>query len=168
MEVLIIRHAIAEPKTEEGGSQPDDRLRELTAKGRRRMKRGARGLKAIQPEITLLASSPLIRAVQTAEIVARAYGDIEVTIVPELSPGSSPESVTQWLRKVESAGTVALVGHEPGLTELLVHLLTHRQQHFLGFGKGGAALVELTQGGGSGDAHLVWLATPRLLRQAGR
>jgi len=66
MEVLLIRHAIAEPRPDEGGNQPDDRLRELTSKGRKRMKRGVKGLAKTVPTINVLASSPLVRAQQTA------------------------------------------------------------------------------------------------------
>src|SRR5688572_12067251 len=131
MQILIIRHAIAEPRVDEGGTQPDDRLRQLTSKGRRRMKRGARGLDLIHPRIDILATSPLVRAVQTATIVAGVYHGIEVTTVDELAPGAGTDTVVGWLRSVESDGTVAIVGHEPDLSDLATHLLTGRQHPFI-------------------------------------
>src|SRR5688572_8905216 len=118
MEALLIRHAIAEPRPEDGGTQTDDALRELTPKGARRMKRGAQGLKVIRPSIDLLATSPLVRAKETAEIVAKVYGGIKLAIIPELAPRVGAEGVMAWLRSVESKGSVALVGHEPDLSDL--------------------------------------------------
>jgi phosphohistidine phosphatase len=168
MEVVIIRHAIAEPRVEEGGTQPEDSLRELTPKGRRRMKRAARGLRVLVPRFDLLGTSPLVRAAQTAEIVARVFGDIEITTVPALKPGAGPEAVVSWLNEVESSGTVALEGHEPDLSGLATHLLSAQQQPFLSFGKGGAALLEVPAGVPPSGASLVWLATPRLLRRLDR
>src|SRR5207302_5715910 len=73
MQLLLIRHAPAEPRLEDGGTQPDDGLRALTPKGRRRMRRAARGLLVAQPTVDLVATSPLVRTTQTAEIVAEAY-----------------------------------------------------------------------------------------------
>src|SRR5258705_13458730 len=118
MRVLLIRHAIAELRIEEGGSQPDDRLRQLTPKGRRRMKRAARGLEAIEPRIDILATSPFARAAQTAAIVAQAYDRLEVTTVGELAAGAGVDGILEWLRSVETDGTIALVGHEPDLSDL--------------------------------------------------
>lgn len=163
MQLLLIRHAIAEPRADEGGTQPDDTLRELTPKGRKRMKRGVRGLRVIQPELSLLASSPLVRAVQTAQIVASAY-KVSVRTVPELAPGAGPEAVLAWLRSVHAEGTVAVVGHEPDLSGLAEYLIAGRQHSFLSLGKGGACLLDLRTLS-TGDAQLVWLATPKMLRR---
>jgi phosphohistidine phosphatase len=168
MEVVLIRHAIAEPRVDEGGTQPNDALRELTTKGRRRMKRCARGLRVLVPRLDILATSPLARAAQTAEIVARAYDGMEPTTVPALKPGGGADGVVRWLREVESSGTVALVGHEPDLSELAIHLLTSLQHNFLAFAKGGAGLFEVPAGVPAGGAQLLWLATPRMLRRLDR
>jgi phosphohistidine phosphatase len=167
MQLLVIRHAIAEPRVEDGGDQPDDRLRELTPKGRRRMKRGARGLEAVQSGIDILATSPLARATQTASIVADAYG-VEITTIPELSPGAGSDAVEGWLRSVELDGTVAIVGHEPDLSELVTHLLTGRSHSFLSLGKGGACLLEIPAGVSPGPGRLLWLLSPGQLRRLGR
>ena len=168
MDVLLIRHAIAEPRSDEGGTQPDDRLRELTPKGRRRMKRGARGLCDLAPVIDLLASSPLARALQTAEIVSKAYDGLAVTTVPQLEPGVGVEAVVAWLKEVETSGTVALVGHEPDLSDLASYLATGQHRSVLTLDKGGACLLEVPAGVPPGEARLSWLATARLLRRLGR
>ena len=168
MEVLLIRHAIAEPRPDEGGTQPDDNQRALTSKGRKRMKRGARGLVQTVPTINVLASSPLVRAMQTAEIVAKAYDGLEIVTVPALAPGAGADATVGWLRSVESSGTVALVGHEPDLSMLATHLITAYQQSFLELAKGGACLLDVPAGVAAGTSRLVWLATPKQLRRLGR
>jgi phosphohistidine phosphatase len=168
MDVLLIRHAIAEPRSDEGGTQPDDRLRELTPKGRRRMKRGAGGLRDMVPVIDLLAASPLARALQTAEIVSKAYDDLQIATVPQLEPGVGAEAVVAWLKEVETSGTVALVGHEPDLSDLATYLTTAQHHSVLAFDKGGACLLEVPAGVPPGEARFVWLATARQLRRLGR
>jgi phosphohistidine phosphatase len=69
-------------------------------------------------------TSPLVRAVQTAEIVA---GELELTdgvsVRPELSPAHDPRDVVQALAAAKPGGPLALVGHEPGLSMLASALL---------------------------------------------
>src|SRR6185436_2081110 len=153
MRILVIRHAIAEPRIEEGGTQPDDRLRQLTPKGRRRMKRGVRGLRQIEPRIEILASSPFARAAQTADIVARGYEGLEITNVGELAAGGGVERLMDWLRSVEMDGTVALVGHEPDLSTFVSYLLTGHERSVITLGKGGACLLDLQSGVAHGAAQ---------------
>ena len=68
MNILVIRHAIAADRERhaEQHDGEDDGLRPLTARGRKRMREGARGLRRLVPKIDLLATSPLTRAAQTA------------------------------------------------------------------------------------------------------
>ena len=167
MEVLLIRHAIAELKVEEGGTQPDDALRALTDKGRRRMRRIVRGLRRVHPEIELLAASPFVRAAETAEIVARGYGRIKPVSIPELQPGAGVDAVLAWLRGLTISGTVGLVGHEPDLSAFATRLLSSRQESLLALGKGGACLLEVPPEAPKGGAVLAWLLTPRQLRRLG-
>jgi len=71
MNLLMVRHGVAQEKVEAGDI--DDR-RALTPDGRTKMAHGAEGLREVAPEISVLASSPLLRAHESAEIIARAYG----------------------------------------------------------------------------------------------
>src|SRR5258705_692460 len=89
MKVFIIRHAIAEDSNRGG-----DRARALTEEGKKKMKEAAEGFARLELEIDAIYSSPLVRAVQTAEIIAKAIG-YKGTIekVEELSPGNSPKDV---------------------------------------------------------------------------
>src|SRR5437773_11220092 len=94
MRLLVVRHAIAEDREAFARSHKDDAARPLTPDGRRKMARAAEGLKQLVPELELLAASPYKRALETAEIIAHAYGDQRVERVGELAParGSTASS----------------------------------------------------------------------------
>ena len=158
MELLIIRHAIAEePVT-------DDAARRLTDEGRKRMRRAAKRLPALLPAIDLLATSPLIRAVETAEIVAAAYGGIAVVEAPALAPGQPPEALAQWLASRRVTGVVCVVGHEPGLNVTAGWLLAGTPRALLDLKKGAACLLNCPDGAQPGAATLRWSLTPAQLR----
>src|SRR5207253_1666114 len=88
MRLVVVRHAIAEDREGFARSHKDDAARPLTPDGRRKMARAALGLKELVPELELLAASPYKRALETAEIIAHAYGHPRVERVPELAPGA--------------------------------------------------------------------------------
>ena len=101
-----------------------DDLRPLTSAGMEEMKEIARGLRELVKKIDLVVPSPLVRAVQTAEIVAAAY-DIPVSEpTTALSPDSEPQDFEKWSADFEDAKRIAVVGHEPHLTALVSWLLT--------------------------------------------
>src|SRR5438132_9514085 len=93
MRLLVVRHAIAEDREAFARSHKDDAARPLTPDGRRKMARAAEGLKQLVPELDLLAASPYKRALETAEIIAHAYGQQRVERVPELAPGAGIDRV---------------------------------------------------------------------------
>jgi len=105
MELLVIRHATAE----DASPGVDDAHRELTKDGKKEMKRAAAGLKTLVDAIDVLAASPLVRAQQTAEIVAKAYGHLSVETVEELTPASDPRALADWLTRSASTNVVAVV-----------------------------------------------------------
>lgn len=163
MHLLIIRHAIAEDREVFAQTGKEDELRPLTAKGRERMKRAAMGLERIA-RIDLLAHSPLVRAVQTAEILDTVFPSAEMVEIPELGPGQGPEQVAHWLGFVSREATVALVGHEPDLGELVSWLTTGATRSYIHLKKGGAVLLECADRPGPGTASLIWALGPRQLR----
>ena len=167
MRLLAVRHAIAEDRETFAREQRDDAARPLTAEGREKMRRGAVGLKQLVPDIDLLASSPLKRAFDTAEIVARVYGGLKVERVADLAPGTPLEQVLVWVAGLPSRGTVALVGHEPDLSRLVCALLASTNGPFLEFRKGAACLLEFTGPVGRGAATLDWFLGPKHLRRIG-
>ena len=78
--VFLVRHGIA---ADAAPGQPDE-SRPLTAKGRRRFRRTARAFARLGERVDKLITSPLVRAVQTAEILARALRQDEVGVLEEL------------------------------------------------------------------------------------
>jgi phosphohistidine phosphatase len=128
------------------------------------MRRNARGLRRLVGKLDELASSPLSRALQTAEIVADAFGELEIETLPALAPGGAPRDVATWIASQGSQdGMLAVVGHEPDLGELVCWFLAGRGS-FVPLRKGGACLLELASAS-PGSAKLLWSLTSRQLRR---
>lgn len=162
MRLLVIRHAIAAPHGTPGVSDDD---RPLTERGIQRFRSAARGLAEIIPPPGALLSSPRVRTMQTAEIASKAFGGVKITEEPALASGSFKDLAAS-LGGLDSGSLVALVGHEPHVSNLVARLLGARDPGRFGFRKGGAALVDVPaslEAGGS----LVWFLPPRVLRALG-
>ena len=164
MRLLLIRHAIAEEREDFSRTGKEDRLRPLTDEGRKKMKQAARGLYGLVPQIDLLATSPLTRAEQTGAILDSVYGGLDVEEIEELSPETTPNAFLLWLRQREEE-TIAVVGHEPSLGQILSWLLTGTERQLIAFRKGGACLLEIPGEVAAGTATLLWALTPGQLRQ---
>ena len=123
MQLLVIRHAIAEDRDEFAESgQPDDQ-RPLTKDGIRKMKKAAQGLKEIVGQIDHLATSPLTRAAQTAEIVGDVLQTGGADVIPALVPDARPEDFVAWSDAHHEKNVIAIVGHEPHLSSLIMWLV---------------------------------------------
>ena len=143
-----------------------DGYRPLTERGIRRMRLGARGLREVADRIDVLASSPLVRALETAEIISEAFGEIPIEEEDVLATG--PESAfLAWYRNVADEGLVAAVGHEPDLGEWASWLLAGPSADFIAFKKGGACLLEFPTEIEPGRAVLRWHLAPAQLRVLG-
>jgi phosphohistidine phosphatase len=165
MELLVVRHAIAEEREDFARTGRDDAERPLTSEGRKKMRRGAAGLRELVRSIDVLASSPLTRAWQTAEILSAAFGAILVTRVDALSGDLPPDELLPWLREQRESARVAVVGHEPHLSSLVTWLLTGDSGHVIELKKGAACLLELHGAPREGVATLLWALTPGQLRR---
>lgn len=164
MRILIIRHGIAE-ESEPGTKGKDDALRELTKAGRQKMRKAAKGLKQAVAAIDVIASSPLVRAAQTADIVASAFGGVRVVQIAPLSPRKPPAQLVEWLNAHPPDSTIALVGHEPSLSVFLCWLLTGLQESFIVLKKGGAAMIEANHTVTAGRCKLLWMLKPSQARR---
>jgi phosphohistidine phosphatase len=128
MRVTLIRHA------EAGDDAPRDESRSLTTRGREDARRLGAALARRGVEFSLVISSPLVRAVQTAEIVAAeiAYRE-RIAISDALCPDGTASQVialvesvirkAESARKAESSPSIALVAHEPILSTLAAALI---------------------------------------------
>ena len=166
MKLLIIRHGLAGDSDTWEAEGRDDRLRPLTSEGKKQMRRVTARLAILVRDLPVVATSPLTRAVQTAEIVAAEYG-CEIVPLEALAPDHDPEDAVGWLREQEPDLTVGLVGHEPHLSTLVGYLLTGKRASFVDLKKGGACLLEMTAPLQLCGGALEWLLTPRALRRLG-
>ncbi|KAB2956073.1 MAG: hypothetical protein F9K18_13390, partial [Thermoanaerobaculia bacterium] len=156
MQALLVRHAIAEDAPAFRGADHD---RPLSADGRRRFRRGAQAIAAQIPELALVATSPLVRARQTAEMIVAACGRAVLHELAPLAPQGSAAAVLAWLTGQHAGPAVALVGHEPNLSLLQALLLTGGERPLAEFRKGGAALVDFPGRVAAGRGVLVWHLT---------
>ena len=160
MQLLIIRHAIAVPRGTPGLPDED---RPLTPEGEQKFREAAGGLAKIVDRPDALLTSPWLRAKQTAAIAAAAWGRIEPQETAALASGSFDEQAAVLDRYPDDA-TVAVVGHEPWVSELLARLVGTRHDARLEFKKGGAALVDVP-GRLAGGGQLVFYLPPKVLRK---
>jgi len=161
VKLLLVRHGIA---VEAGTAGLADEARPLTREGSRRFEEAAKGLARVCPAPDVLLTSPLLRAKQTAEIAAAAWGKLPVRAEPSLASGDF-EDFMKALAALGDAELVAAFGHEPTLSGWLARLLGSRAGERFAFKKGGAALLELRKRHTEGT--LLYAAPPRLLRALG-
>ncbi len=164
MKLLLIRHAIAEDAEAFITAGGADAQRPLTEVGRKKMRKGANRLRSQLQKIDLLACSPLVRARETADIIARAFGDLPIIERPELDYRYPPEAVLDWLTQGPASGVVVAVGHEPQLGLLTGLLLADVTRPLIAFRKGGAALIEFDGRPVAGEGFLQWALTAGQLR----
>src|SRR5260370_31816632 len=143
MNLLVVRHAIAEDPATWSGR--DDTQRPLTGEGKRKMKKAAKGLRALVDTLDVLATSPLTRARETADILSAAYDERQPVIVPALAPGQRPEALADWLSKEVEHDAVAVVGHEPGLSLTVSWVIAGVARPVLELKKGAACLLALPE-----------------------
>lgn len=157
MQLYVVRHAIAaDPRPER-----PDATRPLTAKGRERFEEAVRGARGLGWRFDRLYHSPLLRAVQTAELLRPLLSGGMVAL-PDLAKAPDEEMLAHL-----EGERVAVVGHEPHLGSLVAWLVAgdaDRGERFC-FKKGGFAALagELRPGAMTLQA----LVTPKLLRRLG-
>jgi phosphohistidine phosphatase len=167
MKLLVVRHGAAEDKDKFARTGKSDDLRPLTPAGKREMREVARGIRKVVPEVDALATSPLVRAMQTAEILGEAY-DRKPVSVEWLRPEASYEDFARWARPHREKGVVVIVGHEPHLSGLVSWLLAASKRSLLELKKAAACLLEMEEDSGASSALLLWSMAPKHLRAIGK
>jgi phosphohistidine phosphatase len=157
MQLLMVRHAVAEDRRSFAETGRDDAERPLTKQGRRAFSRAARAIGRLLPALDLVASSPLERAAQTARILADVCGAGRVVHVESLGPRVDPRAAVRWLRGQRRRSVVAIVGHEPHLSRLAGLLLAGASRRVLSLEKGGACLIDVGTMPKAGAGTLRWL-----------
>lgn len=158
MKLYVMRHGSAEDHTQSGF----DGDRALTAAGRERVRHVGKALVDAGEQPLTILTSPLVRAVQTAEIVAfvTKLGEHGGTVAVrrEIAPGGDAAGLARALL-AEGAKRVMLVGHEPDLSALVSELLGSFDRPF---DKAMVVGVHLPAGGGR--VRLRFVLEPKALR----
>jgi phosphohistidine phosphatase len=167
MNLYLMRHGIA-VTADQPGTQSDSE-RPLTPKGIKRMRRAARGLRRLGISFDAILTSPLVRARQTAEIVADTLGlEAQLEEISELAPDSSVDHLVSGLTRFQDREHVLLVGHQPLLGHIFSFLISGKNVNLaVEFKKGGLCRIEIDvlPLGTPGTLH--WLLTPKQLRLLG-
>lgn len=165
--VMLLRHGIAEDPSATHG----DAARRLTGEGKRKTREVVAGMHALDLPVDAILSSPLVRARQTAEIVADVYGIAAdgIDVIEALAPGHDVDDVLAALRPHREAGGIVLVGHEPDMGELVSTLLVGTPGLVgVRFKKAGLAGVTVGSLPPRGAGILEFMMGPGQLRRIGR
>lgn len=158
MKLTIIRHAVAADPVE--GQR--DSARPLTSAGKRKFSGVVKGLDRLGIGFVHVLHSPLLRAVETADLLSELVeGELRAS-------GLMARAPTKALLEELSEERMALVGHEPYVSELVAWLATgdRKLARAFPFKKGGVVVLEGEPK--PGGMHVAALLTPRQLRAIGR
>jgi phosphohistidine phosphatase len=163
MDIYFIRHGIAVDPT----ATDDDRDRWLTKQGIKKVRQVASSLRGLDLEFDIIISSPLVRAEQTAEILINQGLSEVLGIQPDLAPGGNLEQWVQWLKDYQAqhpqAQSMAVVGHEPGLSTWTEMLLFNQVFQRLQLKKAGIIAVHWPVTiSPLGNCQLLWLIPPKI------
>ncbi|MEZ4287984.1 MAG: histidine phosphatase family protein [Polyangiales bacterium] len=155
MQVLIVRHGHAI----DYDAAPDDGLRWLTSSGRIETAKLATHLRDQGHRWTAMYTSPLVRAVQTAEILARVQTEeqpVQTHWALSLDAGTTAQALSM-LDDATDNDFIVLVSHMPKVRVLAAHLLG--ESNFPSFATAGACLIEIHNDRGT----LKWMIEPNQL-----
>jgi phosphohistidine phosphatase len=161
IELYLVRHAIA---AERGPKYPDDRLRPLTPDGAKRFASSVPGLIEMDVVLDAILTSPLVRARDTAALLAAGLKPKPPVVeIEALAPGGRYQAVLEAIRThAKRYRRFALVGHEPDLGDLAARLLGARGS--VAFKKGAVCAIDVDGATPGGPGTLRWMLTPRALR----
>jgi phosphohistidine phosphatase len=159
----FLRHG---PAVASGTPGVEESERPLTAEGRKKTLRAAAGIRALGTGIDGVYASPLPRALQTAEIAARALGLPAPEPLDALRPDTTPRMILEAIRKIEAEAPL-LVGHEPSLSGAVARLVGAGEAA-VELKKAALAVVQLRRMSPQPRGTLLQLLAPATLRRLGR
>lgn len=156
MDVFILRHG----KAEVAGPGRDDADRRLTKKGREDSAAAGRWMAAQEIRFDLIAASPLVRAQETATIIAESLGEKDCLVTWKvLVSGGKPDPVCNQIGEHEDARSILLVGHEPLLSALISRMITGDENAAIAMTKGALAKIRDFSPAQCPSGELHWLVT---------
>ncbi len=165
MDVIFFRHGIAVEQEDWTG---EDRERPLTKEGIARTKRAARGLAHLGVRPSIVLTSPLVRAIETADIIRKKLdlnGDVYIT--EDLSPMSAPEQFLARLSEHIGEASVLCVGHEPHISATISTMISGKTATSMDMKKAGACCIHFIDGPKAGTGVLQWFLPAKFLRIIG-
>jgi phosphohistidine phosphatase len=161
MILYLVRHAEALPL---GGVVQRDAERTLTPRGEDDARLMGKVIAAMDPVVKQLLTSPLVRGVRTAELIAGSLTmPPPVTATDNLAPGFRARALVDAISGMESRDVVIAVGHQPDLTRFISYLIADAAAEIV-MPPGSVARLAVQHTGAEPEAMLTWLVTPDLAR----
>jgi phosphohistidine phosphatase len=161
MDLLILRHGEAGRRS----PSPGDSKRFLTDEGKQEVADLSNGLKSLGVKLDCVFTSPLLRAKQTSEIVAKSLkykGKIEE--LDSLKPEGSKLEFYSVLSKLKQDSVILVVGHEPYLSEMIGEAISQSGCR-INLKKAGLARIKVISTLPKIKGELRWLFTPKHLKK---
>ena len=167
MDIYVLRHGVAADRG--SPDYPSDYDRPLTPDGIRRMTRQVKGLNALGIALDAIVTSPLVRAVETAEIVhAGLRGAGKLVRSDALAPGGSPSDLVAELSSgYPRDGSVMVVGHEPYLSSLVSVLVAEEPGPLVRLRKGALCKLRAPSLRYGRCGWIEWSMTPKQMVRLG-
>lgn len=163
MDLIIVRHGEAGKRV---SVTSKDAERALTVSGKEEVDEVAESISDLDIEVDVIATSPLKRALETAEIIARKLKKQRLLEQwDELKPEGDQKALYKRLARLKQDSSVLLVGHEPYLSTMISELISGKRESRISLKKAGLAKVELTAMLPVPSGELRWLLTPRLAKK---
>lgn len=141
MQLIFLRHGLAEGHF--SFNQDKDFERELTDDGIKRLHKTFELFKKVHKNIDVIFTSPLSRAIQTAEIFWSYYRDADLEMMADLDILDDPRHLVEYISFLPTDGCYAFVGHDPHITKVIAALLAlHPEHDFMTIKKGGICILE--------------------------
>lgn len=162
MDCILFRHGIAVDRDEWTG---DDSERPLTRDGVEKTRQAAAGLLRLGIVPTHVLSSPLARALETAQIIVEGFrAGPHVQRCDGLVPDAPPEELIAALSELPQDSCVICVGHEPHLGKAAGVMVAGKPAAGLSLKKAGACCIRFEDVPKAGAGSLRWWLTPAVLR----
>lgn len=164
MNIILIRHAIAENREVFSETGQPDELRPLTSRGRKKFSKTISSIKSEIPELDEIVFSPLTRCQETSQLLHKIFPQAKLISQKKLIPGIPPEEMIDWLSKKSGQLNIALIGHEPDLGKLGTYALTGKKTPLFRLRKGGICVLHFTDHIDKAKAELKCLLQPSILK----
>lgn len=166
MNLFLLRHAKAEPRSEKGGA---DSKRTLSSKGEKTIRAAAKGMRRLDLNFDVIMTSPYVRAARTAEVTADILKIDKVWTSPNLGANGNPSKLIDEINaNCHDLKDILLVGHEPYLSKLVSILLTGDCSLRMELKKAALCKLSVDTLRLGHCASLDWLLTPQQLQKIGK